>query len=236
MSPKEFLDAVLTAFFPRRCPYCGTVLTPEERICKDCLAHLPRIEEPRCPYCGASKKDCCCHKRQRYFTCVLAPFYYEDAARKAIERYKFQNKPFLASALAKDMARTVTDHVPLAEVDCITYVPFTKKQKKEREFNPSEALARALAKELSMPCEPLLLKLYETKTQHLLSKEDRKGNVLGVFDVAPHADVQNKSILLVDDIKTTGSTLSECAKMLVLGDAKAVYCATFAIAHYTKKK
>lgn len=235
MDFKRVEDALLTAVFPRHCPYCGKVIVPSQYICEDCLDHLPIIEEPICYLCGHSKKDCVCKKHKAHYDAIVAPFYYEGEILTAVHRLKYENKDFLAEVFAKDMAEAVRHFLPLAEIDVLTYIPFTKKQKRERLYNPSEVLCRALSKELSIPAEPLLTKLYETKTQHMLSEEARSGNVLGAYDAPFLEKTAGKTILLVDDIKTTGSTLSECAKMLWLSDAKKVYACTFAITRHKEK-
>lgn len=228
-------DRLICAVFPCRCPYCGTVLSPQEFCCADCLQNLPKIEHPICPFCGHSKEDCTCKKKKAYYSAITAPFYYEETILKAVHRLKFENKDFVADTFAKDMAEAVKLSFPIDEIDLIAFVPFSKKQTRERLYNPSEVLARALSKELSIPCEAILLKLFETKTQHNLKSDARSGNVLGVYEVEEHADIEDKTVLLVDDIKTTGATLSECAKMLKLRGAKCVYAATFAVTKHKKK-
>lgn len=226
-------DRTLCAVFPRRCIYCGQVIVPERRICADCEANLPCIAAPICPLCGHAKADCTCKQKKHKFKAICAPFYYEDAIVQAVHRLKFENKDFLAIPFAADMAECVRREYADLAFDAVTFVPFTKRQMRLREWNPSERLAEALAEQLNLPLEPLLVKLYETKTQHTLESRARTGNVFGVFDTAdPHA-VAGKTILLVDDIKTTGATLNECAKMLMLADAEAVYACTFAV---TKRK
>lgn len=230
------LDRALCAVFPRRCVYCGEVIVPERRICADCETNLPRIAAPICPFCGHEKADCVCKQKKHKYKAICAPFYYEDAIVQAIHRLKFENKDFLAAPFALDMAACVRRAYADVSFDTVTFVPFTKRQLRVREWNPSEALARELAEQLHLPLEALLVKLYETKTQHDLAAEARTGNVFGVFDVPdPHA-VAGKTILLVDDIKTTGATLHECAKMLMLSDAKAVYACSLAITKHNKKK
>ena len=233
---KRLYDRALCAVFPRRCLYCGVPIVPERTVCDDCRAHLPRISAPICPLCGHQKADCVCKQHKLQFKAVCAPFYYEDAIRTAVHRYKFENKDFLAAAFARDMAETVRREYVEVQFDCMTFVPFTKKQLRAREWNPGETLAHALSKELDLPCCTLLEKLYETESQHTLSARARTGNVFGVFEACNLQNVQGKTVLLVDDIKTTGATLSECAKMLKLGGAEAVYAVTFAVTRRKAKE
>ncbi len=231
---KTLQDRALCVVFPRRCRYCGAVIVPERTVCEDCETNLPRIAPPICPLCGHQKADCVCKQRKHKFKAVCAPFYYEDAISQAVHRYKFENKDFLAADFAHDMAETVRREYGKISFDAVTFVPFTKKQMRSREWNPSEMLARALAEELGLSCLPLLEKLYETETQHTLSSRERTGNVFGVFEAINLENVRGKTLLLVDDIITTGATLSECAKMLLLGGADTVYGATFAVTRNRK--
>lgn len=226
------IDRALCAVFPRRCIYCGKVIVPERQICENCETNLPRITVPICPLCGHKKEDCTCKQKKHKFKAICAPFYYEEAIVQAIHRLKFESKDFLAEPFAADMAACVRREYADIAFDAVAFVPFTKRQMRLREWNPSETLAKALSEQLNLPLEPLLVKLFETKTQHNLEARARSGNVFGVFDVADANAVAGKTILLVDDIKTTGATLHECAKMLMLADAKAVYACVFAITKY----
>ena len=236
MQLKNIKNHALALFFPNRCVYCGKVILPEEKLCEDCKTELPVIANPTCSFCGASKEDCACKKQRFYFERIVAPFYYENQIETAVHRLKFQDKPYLAKTYAKDIAKAIQAQEDFPKIDVITFIPFTKKQKRERAYNPSALLAEYLSEELTIPMEPLLFKMYETKTQHILPGEARSGNVLGAYEVLETAQVENKTILLVDDIKTTGATLNECAKMLMLKNAATVIAATFAITKPKRKK
>lgn len=160
-----------------------------------------------------------------------APFYYEGAAKTAIHRLKFEGKDFVARTLAQDMAKTVKEQYGEKKFDIITFVPFSKAEKHDREFNQSELLAKRLGEELCLPCREMLVKLYDVPRQHTLPGNKRRGNVFGIFATAEEFSyLDGKTILLADDIKTTGSTLSECAKMLKIAGAKEVCAVTAAIA------
>ena len=172
----------------------------------------------------------------RKFDAVCAPFYYEKAIERAVHRFKFEDKDFLARPFAQEIASAVHRDFAQQPFDVVTFIPFTKRQARSRAFNPSELLARETAKVLALPCVPLLEKLFETETQHHLSQTARTGNVFGVYEVKDAAAVQDKHILLVDDIKTTGATLSECAKVLKLAGACSVHAAVFAVAKKKKGK
>ena len=229
-------DRLLCAFFPRRCAYCGKLIVPERTVCEECTANLPRITAPVCSFCGCAKADCTCKQKKLKFDAVCAPFYYEKSIERAVHRFKFEDKDFLARPFAQEIALAVHRDFAQQPFDVVTFIPFTRGQARSRAFNPSELLARETAKVLALPCVPLLEKLFETETQHHLSQTARTGNVFGVYEVKDAAAVQDKHILLVDDIKTTGATLSECAKVLKLAGASSVHAAVFAVAKKKKGK
>lgn len=228
---KEF---VLNCVFPKRCKYCGDVIVPESEICDECSENLPHINVPVCSLCGHSNADCKCKKHKNEYKSVVAPFYYDGGAKKAIHRFKFDGRKYIADTLAYDMAETVIREYAETEFNMIAFVPFSSEQRKRREFNQSELLAENLSDILNIPYKDLLIKLYDTKPQHTLKQKERKGNVFGIYDVKDEIRLDGKVILLVDDIKTTGATLSECAKMLKLSGAKAVYCVCAAVTKMNK--
>lgn len=227
-------ESALNILFPKRCKYCGDIIVPEKTLCDNCRDNLPKIKEPVCVLCGHSKEDCKCKKHKNEYRAVVSPFYYESGIIKAIHRFKFDCREYMADVLANDMAETVGREYSGVEFDFITFVPFSKAEKKKREFNQSELLANKLSEILDLPSKDILVKLYDTKSQHTLKQKDRKGNVFGIYDVKEDFKPEGKTILLVDDIKTTGATLSECAKMLKLNGADTVYCVTAAITKLEK--
>lgn len=103
-------------------------------------------------------------------------------------------------------------------------------REKERGYNQSALLARELSALLGVPADcHALCKSIDTPAQHALKGAERRGNVFGVFEVPAPESVEGKTILLCDDIKTTGATLDECAKTLKLAGAKEVYCVCIAV-------
>lgn len=91
-------------------------------------------------------------------------------------------------------------------------------------------MAIELSKRLNLKLEKAIIKIFDNETQHSTRKAHRKGNVLGVYEINNGIDVVGKTVLLVDDIKTSGATLNECAKMLKIRGAEKVYCVTAALA------
>lgn len=231
-----FCDNLLWLVFANRCRYCGELADRGKTLCQECAETLPVIEGEKCKYCGAEKSRCNCKKHKLGFDGITAPFYYENGIKRCIYLLKFGNKPIYSSVLAQDMAKVVKEDFKDKKFDFICYVPFSKAQKISRDYNQSELLAESLAKELKLPLNHIMIKLFETKAQHEMSRRARKGNVFGVYDVKEDVVVENKTILLVDDVKTSGSTLDDCAWILKIRGASEVYCVTAAIAGFKKKE
>ncbi len=222
------LKRMSKALFPNRCEFCGEVIEFKEAVCKECEA-LPKIDLPACQYCGASKDDCSCNKRKNEYKAITAPYYYKDNVVTAVHRFKDSYMLFLSKRFAKDIADSVKENFSEISFDAVTYVPMTKRSTREREYNQSMLLAKEVAEILDIPFCTLLIKTQETKPQKKQSARQRKVNLYGAFDVTDKEFVKDKAILLIDDVKTTGSTLNECSKMLKIYGASAVYCGVLAI-------
>lgn len=231
---KDILERILYIFFPRRCRYCGKVVVPSEELCPECRKHLPYISGEICSFCGYTKEDCCCNRKRSYYDAVAAPFYYEGAVKTAVRRMKFKNNPTLCKPMAEDMFGVIEREYKDIKFDMICFVPFSTEKQRKREFNQSEVLADSLSEKLGVQKEAALVCLFDVSPQHSLDSFRRKGNVFGIFDVNPGVSVEGRTVLLVDDIKTTGATLDECAKMLKMHGAQKVYAITFAVAKLNK--
>lgn len=233
----EFFKRILSIFYPNRCPYCGKVIVADEKICNDCVENLPHIIGPFCECCGSSKEHCKCKGKQMSYKMVIAPFYYDGVVKNAIKQMKFSDKPYIAQTLSDYMSDCISKRCADVSFDIITCVPMSKKELRARGFNQSNLLAKGLkVKENPIIDTGLLLKLYNVAPQHSLGANQRKANVLGIFDVAQGKDVKGKTILLCDDVKTTGATANECASILLLAGAKEVYLICASIANKSDRK
>lgn len=221
-------------FFCNHCPYCSTVIGKNEEICEDCRENLPRIVEEKCKFCGAGKSRCDCRKHKNKYDGITSPFYYEDEIGRCIRKFKFGGYDFYGKTLAQDMAESVKKDFKDIGFDLVCYVPFTKNQQRKRKYNQSEILAKHLSEMLSIPMKSVVVKLFDNEPQHNLNAIRRRGNVSCVYDVCEN--VKDKTILVVDDIKTTGATLDACATILKIRGAEKVYCVTAALAGVKKKE
>ena len=215
--------------FPKRCCFCSDFIYEHENICEVCSENLPWITGKICVLCGKEKADCICKKAARKYDVLAAPLYYRDMARRGISLFKFYNKPHAAPQIGAVMYDTLEERFSRIAFDMITYVPLGKRGIKERGYNQAKLLAGVVSSFSGIPVSDTLVKLYETTPQHELGAASRKGNVLGIFDVTCPEGIEDKTVLLIDDVCTTGATLNECAKMLMLYGARRVFCLTAAI-------
>ena len=206
------MKRLLELLFPPKCMLCGKPLGTAEEICQECRSRVllntapPRIDK------GA------------FFDKAAAGLWYENDVRHAIHGLKYREKQSYARPLARVMAYAF-EHKLEAEIDLISFVPTNPSTLRKRGYNQAELLARELAKLLNKPCLPLLEKTRETRPMHGLRPEERRANVLGAYRLCCEGQfVAGKRILLCDDILTTGSTLSECARMLKMDGAAGVFC------------
>ena len=227
---------LIKLLYPQRCRYCDAVIDLRRKICHTCENTLQKIEGDICKLCGKKKEDCDCGHKKHFYKYVCAPFYYEGAASRAIWRLKFQNQVDLSKIFAEDLAECFDTYYKGYDFDLCTFVPSSEKSLKERGYNQAELLARDFCEIKELPCEELLLKTRETKIQHDLLSFERTGNLAGAIELKGDVDLTNKRVLIIDDIKTTGSTLNECAKMLLIGGADEVFCLTVAITNKKEEK
>lgn len=227
---KSVLKFYSKVLFTNRCELCGEVIEFDENLCDECK-NVSVISKPLCEFCGCSKKDCTCKKHKNEFKQVIAPYYYENSVSRAIHNFKENDMPFLSKRLSLDMYKTVEDVYANIKFDYVTFVPFRRFHQSFRGYNQSQLLAKRIADKMNIPCVELLKKVRNTGVQHKKTEKQRKADIFGAFDVKDEYKdkLESKVILLVDDVKTTGSTLNECSKMLKIYSASAVYCVTAAI-------
>lgn len=222
--------------FTNHCPYCEELISKDEVLCKECSVNLPAVTGEKCKCCGAGKDRCNCRKHKLGFDGITSPYYYEDSIKKSIHYLKFNGRYFIAHTLAQDMAKSVREDFENIHFDFISFVPYSISQKLRRSYNQSELLAESLSKGLNIPLNRVMVKLFNTNTQHKMSVGRRKGNVFGVYDVKEDVDVKGKTVLLVDDVKTSGATLDDCAWALKTRGADKVYCVVAALAGVKSKE
>lgn len=225
----KITEIVKNFVYPRRCVFCSEPLelNSEFLVCDNCANNVDFIKNP-CYMCGRPKSLCKCHGKKREYISLVAPFPYSGIYRSAVLHLK--RSPIYGDTLARYMKETVDAHYGNVKFDYIAYIPFDEETRKLRAFNQSEVLAHSLSKLMKVPVCDCIVKMYRTKRQHDLNLYERHGNVFGAFDIENPEKIAGKTILLADDVSTSGATLGECALMLNLYGADAVYCVSVAVA------
>ena len=211
-------------------PSCGGCGHRGTRWCDRCQEKTEVISGDICRYCGklATASGLCpsCAQKRPSYTIARSWAVYDGAIRSALHRLKYKRDIGLGEVLARPM-------VSLAQklgwkVDLVIPVPMTAKHLKQRGYNQARLLSKPVAYALQFPHEDHgLNKVRETNSQVNLSISEREVNVSGAFRAEPSI-IQDRSILLIDDIMTTGSTLEACSQDLRAGGAKCIYCLTLA--------
>ncbi len=212
----RLLDQALELLFPRKCVLCQRLLERGELdLCRRCRADSPEFR-------SRSEKI-------RYISKVTALWHYEADVRRSLLRYKFYNVRSFSESYGRLLSMRIMQE--LDDVDVITWVPVSRRRRRQRGYDQVELIARSVSRELGLPLAACLIKHIDTKPNSgLTTAEERRANVLGAYRLTDGACVEGKRILLLDDIVTTGATSSECARVLLSGGAKEVYLAAVAAA------
>lgn len=210
VSKREYLISI---FFPKHCPFCDHPMEVDRTYCEECGAKLPWVSDNLlCPNCG--KKNCICFDKP-FLKRLYVPFFYEGIVSNAIKSLKFYNKRGYSRPLGSLLAQYIRHENPIPHFDCILPIPMTKRDIRKRGYSQSELVARFIGKELGIPVEKNhLIKIHQTEKQHQLNAAERKMNLKDAFTVKNPEILKGKSILLCDDVMTTGTTLQEAAKTL----------------------
>lgn len=212
------ISLLLDLLFPPKCVFCRRILpSGREGICGDCQTALPWISGP-----AAEQKG-------EFFSLCASPLWYHGSVRESFHRYKFQGLRSYAGVYGRLMGQCVRDHLS-GRYDLITWVPLSPKRRKARGYDQAMLLAQAAAAELGEAVTATLSKVRDVAAQSGLGKDEgaRRANVLGAYQILDLERVAGKRVLLVDDIITTGSTISECARVLRTAGAADVVCVTLA--------
>ena len=242
MNPIKHLSQII---YPPRCVVCRDFLWQAPfiegdfpySICAACISGFSTIEAPFCTICGMPfasdqiENHPCedCLQTKPYFQGAYAPYRYEGPVVEAVHRLKYGQKTFVANSVGPLLAEFVKTRFKNPRSFLTIPVPLHPKRLRERGFNQSLLLAKHIAKKFNGELDFLsLIRTKYTRSQTTLSKKERQQNVKSAFHLKTPEAVRKKTILLVDDVATTGNTLNECARVLTSGGAEAVFCVTLA--------
>lgn len=236
---QSWRGAVLDLLFERTCEGCGKALTEDEpgQYCWDCRAELPLARRPWCELCGdpvageTGGEFLCgaCAEGGRGFDWARSAMRYRGAAKRAVRAFKYHSALWLEGELATWLeAAWASAPEQRREAAALVPVPMHWTRQRAREYNQAELLARALAKRVGVPCRTGWLRRSGfTPTQTHLTARQRAENVRGRFRAGGRG-LAGAGVVLVDDVMTTGATLSECAKALKAAGAAWVGAVTVA--------
>lgn len=237
----NILKFFINMLLPPRCIKCGEILHEHNGLCAECFAKIDFISEPLCYCCGrpftditgikyAKKQICgnCAKEKKHLFEMQRSAFVYDDNSKNLIIDFKFHDKTVSAEVLA-NMLFVAGKDIWTENPDYLLPVPLHKKRLHERRYNQAALLCKYLSKRTMIETDYFSLqRVLNTIPQVSLTGEKRHNNLKNAFELKNSEKFKGKSVVIVDDVKTTGSTLNECAKVLRKAGVKNIYSLTLA--------
>lgn len=231
------MKKILSLLYPHVCPFCGNIEV--EKICKKCQKKLIYIQEPRCKKCGKPignvQKEYCrdCEERIKNGICWFEEgrslWVHRPPVSYSVYQFKFQNRRVYASFYAEEWQKYYGGIIRRWKIELLVPIPMTRKKERKRGYNQAYLLAKELSKDTGIPVAKNGLKrIRTTKAQKTLSKDQRKKNPAGSFRASEKMKWP-ESVLIVDDIYTTGNTVNEAAKTLKNAGVRNVFFLTISI-------
>jgi ComF family protein len=239
------LEWLVDWLYPPRCRGCASRIygRDSEYFCTACWDEIQLVCHPLCNVCGRPFPDAsgddhscgvCLERRPRFAAARAWARYPREEQqihplRQVVQKFKYGRKVALGKPLGRLMARGCQEFIEACGADLIVPVPLHAKRLRWRGFNQSVLLARQIGRIHHLPMDPfLLLRGKDTTPQTQLSEEERRRNMRSAFAVHPEKSVQGKTVLLIDDVYTSGATVNECSRTLKRAGAKEVYVLTLA--------
>jgi len=238
----EASDAIVSVFFPAACRICDMLLTRASRvpICEECLTSFEAPPEKKCEVCGQPLAEMtaaetgqlvcrACQQKAYAFDRARSFGIYDGPLVRAILLLKWERIEPLGAWFAQRLAEIAGREAQLLAGDVVVPVPLHRDRERERGYNQAGLISKPLARRLNLPHKSvLLMRTRPRPNKQVLSLEERWESVRGAFATRPGSQVDNKRVLLVDDVMTTGATLDACARALLGSGAKSVIGLTVA--------
>lgn len=226
-------NGILQAVYPRRCPVCdGIVRQRGEKICLECMGRLKLLTPPWCMCCGKKVEEgeeYCrdCRERKHMFERGRALYEYDSAA-ESLYRFKYAGRREYAEFFGEQITDYLGDFIRDIRPDGFVPIPLHRRRQARRGYNQAALLADAVGRRTGIPVyRHLLVRVRNTAPQKKLNRAERQNNLKKAFNI-PENDVKLKTILVFDDIYTTGSTIDEAARALRAAGAERIYFITLA--------
>ena len=229
--------ALLSLLYPPCCEACGAPVEQPRYLCDRCAAGAARIEDPFCQVCSEPFQGAItgtftcanCGDRQFHFSCAVSRYRSEGVVRDFIHRFKYFKEYRLRHPLAAWAAEALEDaRIRACPVDALVPVPLFQARERHREFNQAAVIARLVGGRAGIPLEECLLRIRNTTSQVTFDRKMRMENLRNAFRMRQTAHERARHLVLVDDVLTTGSTLDECAGVLLKAGAASVRAITVA--------
>lgn len=230
---RELAQGTLDLVYPPKCLVCGEF--QPRYLCPACVDLIEPVDEPCCDICGHTLFDAACRAcsgRPRSFTKAIGVGKYSGVLREAIHAFKYQGARCLADELGDLMYARLSPKsgIPTSRIDCIIPMPIHPVRQRLRGYNQSDLLAHRLSHLTGIPVIPRAIsRTVKTHPQVDLSREARQTNVKGAFTCADPSPLAGKTVLLIDDVATTSSTIHECSRTILAGGADRVYVLCLAL-------
>lgn len=206
------LEQILNLIYPPKCGICGKL--DQNYLCSKCKKILEneaiwQIKENKNPYI--------------YFKELISIFPYENIIRETILDYKFNEKSYLYKTFTNFLIKNQKVFEKIKSYDTIVPVPISRKRKKERGYNQSLLISKEISKKADIELvDNCLYKIKNTIEQSKLNQEEREKNAQNVYELKNKQILENKKILLLDDIYTTGNTVNSCCEVLMQANPKQI--------------
>jgi len=222
---KKFLATLLDFFIPSSCIICNEEIG-NELVCNNCLDAVPIPITPLCQICGRpikKGKTCKFCKWERHFEHGRAWSIFVPPVDAIIHNFKYQKRTNIGILIGRGMANVLKSDFFLKKADALIPVPLFWWRRIRRGYNQSTILTSIVSEETGIKPLNLLIRKRNTKTQTKLTDKQRAKNVFDAFKLNGDEKIRGKTVILIDDVMTTGATMNECARILKLAGAKAVY-------------
>ena len=223
-------EALIGLLYPKRCPVCHDVVEDKgELVCRICRTKLLLVRQPACRKCGKplleEEREYCqdCTRKHHEYRQGRAAFIYDERMRRSIAKFKYEGRREYAAFYAEEIVRSCGREAALWQAQALVPVPLHPSRRRKRGFNQAEVLAEELSRWMRIPVErKILIRSKKTRAQKQLNDQERVSNLKNAFSVRK-GSIPPKTIILVDDIYTTGSTIDEAARVLLENGAQTVY-------------
>lgn len=217
---------VFSALYPNVCISCGEIIGEDKFLCKRCQSSIEIINpKKRCLKCGFEKKDCLCSSRVYRFEGIVSLYENAGIAQRAYYKYKLFHKRHYGQYFINELSKAVKSEFSHIGFDGICYVPTSKRSILGRGFDHAKELCEGVSDITAIKMlDDLLFCRDFRRPQHKSNFDERIHNVKGKYGYK--RKIKAKNILLLDDIRTSGATLDECARQLLKAGADRVYCIT----------